>query len=393
MINNNIYLITTFYPQITKNFEQGDIDCYIPSYTVNENTEKQSEKCYIEPKCIKVPETIQSAQYTVIGGLDVNKPDIAVSTAANLDCAGTVYSTLENIYITRAGYNSGNRDVSTAIDRFSLDKGSVEFKATGKVEGEINNQFQLDEYKGVLRVVSQSRNPQGGSLYTINASDMKVLAQIHKIGEGESVQSVRFMGDIGYIVTFRQTDPLFSFDLSNPKKPVQLDELKIPGFSRYLHSWSDGLLLGMGVDANENGGRTGLKLSMFDVSDNEDLTERHVKIISPKFSDQRGYVSSPVESDHKAALVSPGKNIIGFPYYFYGDSSSEAAVYAIFSYGGDGFRLIGEIKYIQDSYNEAFCEFLRGLYIDDYIYAVADGIIMSAKLTPAGIDDIKSLTL
>ena len=150
--------------------------------------------------------------------------------------------------------------------------------------GEIHNQFALSEHADHLRVVTTT----GGTTTTTggqNSSEswVRVLAEsgdrlvevgsVGDIGRGERVQSVRFAGDIGYVVTFRQIDPFYTVDLSDPAAPAVVGELKIPGFSSYLHPLGDGLVLGVGFDADEDGRVTGAKVSLFDVSDLADPQE------------------------------------------------------------------------------------------------------------------------
>ncbi|MCL2037197.1 MAG: beta-propeller domain-containing protein [Oscillospiraceae bacterium] len=508
MIDNNIYLITNFNPPLYGEFDEDELDCYIPSFGVN------GAQRFVPANAIILPEKLDYVQYAVIGGLDVNKSDMSVSVKANLGAANLVYSSLDNIYAIGYSYEqtvAWYGETYTVIDKFSINKGMVEFVDSAKLKGSANNQFHFDEHKGTLRVVTEvwgweggvtpsdppkepempetpqyiSEYPeypeypggypdfpdteegqreyeewqwaydewnretheewskkyeewnrqynqwfeqyynqeewdayydaiqkwsegwglQGATLFTLD-SDMNVLAQIHGIGKGENVQSVRFMGDIGYIVTFMNTDPLFSFDLSDPRNPVQLDELKIPGFSRYMHPWNNGLLLGMGVEAEEEFGmRTGLKLSMFDVSDNENLSERHVYVIGDSASEitdnevrwgRNSWYSSPVEWEHKAALVSPEKNIIGYPYSYSFTRNNvyiNESYYAIFSYDENGFKLIGEIKIPNDSYGYSYNEFSRGLYIGDYVYAISNDLIVSAALNGDSIVEVQRLSL
>ena len=393
MIDNIIYLITDYAPYITAELDEKDYWDYVPVYAVN-GVEKP-----VPAGCIVIPEKLDYTQYTVIGGIDVNKANPFVSVQANLGGSNIIYSSFDNIYVTSYSYEVEDDyyyQEYTVINKFSINKGQVAFIAAGKVMGNVQTQFYMDEYKGILRVVTQvwgngrSRGwgSQGGSLYTLDGN-MKLLCETHGIGGNEMVQSVRFDNHIAYIVTFRQTDPLFSFDLSNPMNHVKLGELKIPGFSRYLHKWNDGLLLGVGVDADETTGRrTGLKLSMFDVSDNENLSERHVYIISGKGRNE--WYNSIAEHEHKSILVSPDKNIIAFPYTYeyrvytenqWNDYWNSGSAYAIFSYDKEkGFTLIGEIKIEDRDYNYS-SYFQRGLYIGDYIYAVAENKIVSARIS------------
>jgi uncharacterized secreted protein with C-terminal beta-propeller domain len=413
MIDSHIYLITTFSPMVNQlnEFARDDLEAYIPSYTIN------GDSYYIAPSGIVLPEKLDWVQYTVISGLDVNSPEFFVSSTANLGSSWIIYSSMNNIYITSSvheiigrrrtqwGYWDDYKEY-TQINKFSINKGQVAFTASGKVAGSVQNQFWLDEHNGVLRVVTQIWEwgfdwedfYSAGSLYTLD-ENLNILGEFHGIGETENVQSVRFEGDIGYIVTFLIVDPLFAFDLSDPTNIIMLDELKIPGYSRYMHRWADGLLLGVGVDAEEEfGWKTGLKLSMFCTTDNENLSEKHVFIIEPPESEEMtdewgwswggwSWIWSPAEWDHKPILVSPERNIIGFPYSMSYTSSNmyiDEQKYAIFSYDDStGFTLIGEIEMPAYSGSQEWFwtnGFTRGLFIDDYLYVVADHLIVSARL-------------
>ena len=166
------------------------------------------------------------------------------------------------------------RNRSTSIHRFDIsDASNARYEASGEVPGVIHNQFSLSEHAGHLRVVTTTGGPWGDD----SESQVRVLRQdgdrlievgsVGDIGKGEQVQSVRFVGDIGYVVTFRQIDPFYTIDLSDPANPAIVGELKIPGFSSYLHPIGDGMVLGVGSDADSEGRVTGSKASLFDVSD------------------------------------------------------------------------------------------------------------------------------
>ena len=415
MIENNIYVITNFRPNLPSELTEENIKDFVPFY------EENGLRRWFHPSSIIIPKDVDTSLFTIIGGLNVNRRNMVVSTRAILGSTSTIYCSLDNIYVIRNHIGERNtqfwrNENLTTINKFSINKGSVKFEADATVAGQARNQFHFDEYNGTLRVVTEiwgnapkqteesadsfqvlpipekqgdrgwwderkitdlnSWGLQGGTLYTFD-KNMNLLSEVHRIGFGENVHSVRFMGDIGYIVTFWQTDPLFAFDLSDPTNPVLLGELKIPGFSRYLHSWDDGLLLGMGVDTNANGVRQGLKMTMFDVADNSDLIEKHVHVLN-------GWGWSPVENDHRAALVSPGRNIIGFPY-----RSGAGTVYAVFSYYKNGFNLIGELK--GGSWSDG--DFQRGLYMGKYIYAISNNMIVSAELDGDSLTEVMRLSL
>ena len=212
--------------------------------------------------------------------------DIEAATATSVLAPGeSVYASTRSMYVSTATWidpaadEAGDIDwdrfaaeFRTNIHRFDIsDPAGAVYTASGSVPGEIHNQFALSEHAGHLRVVTTT----GG--WNSSESWVRVLAEsgdrlvevgsVGDIGRGERVQSVRFAGDIGYVVTFRQIDPFYTVDLSDPAAPAVLGELKIPGFSSYLHPLGEGLVLGVGSDADEDGFVTGAKVSLFGVSD------------------------------------------------------------------------------------------------------------------------------
>ena len=197
-----------------------------------------------------------------------------------------------------------------------------------------------------------SQNETGNNLYVLD-SQLKIVGKIEDMAKGERVYSVRFDGNIGYFVTFRQVDPLFAADLSNPKAPKILSELKIPGFSEYLHPYAKDRLFGLGKDADEkSGGVLGMKLSMFDVADKTKVSEKHKIVLDSRF------MWSEASYNHKAILVAPEKNLIAFPA---GDK------YLVFSYSeSEGFVKKAEIGL--GSSEVYYYQGLRGLYIGEYLY-------------------------
>ncbi len=161
----------------------------------------------------------------------------------------------------------------TSIHRFGLGETSAAYTASGSVPGDLRNQFSLSEYEGHLRVVTTTGDTWDESsesfVRVLRETDGELIevGSVGDMGKGEAVQSVRFVGDVGYVVTFRQIDPFYTLDLSDPENPRVVGELKIPGFSSYLHPIGDGRVLGVGSDADLDGRVTGSKVSIFDVSD------------------------------------------------------------------------------------------------------------------------------
>jgi uncharacterized secreted protein with C-terminal beta-propeller domain len=204
----------------------------------------------------------------------------------------------------------------SVIHRIALDGTSITHEASGSVPGSINNQFSMSEQGAYFRVAT-TKSPawfardildeeSTNHLFVLNTATLKQVGAVNNLAEGERIYSARFMQDRAYLVTFRQVDPLFVIDLKNPRNPTVLGELKIPGFSTYLHPYGDNQVIGIGRDATETGFRQGLKVSLFDVSD----------VRNPKETDSLVFdrnTSSLAEYEHKAVLFSAEKNLLSIP--------------------------------------------------------------------------------
>ena len=262
--------------------------------------------------------------------------DLSPATVAGL--ADVVYASPESLYVTSTGW--GGDGPQTLIHHFDLPGvGAAAYTGSGSVPGVPLNQYSLSELDGDLRIVTTTEGIQTtngasteiapgepgpddpgdvmvdiapmpsteGRLTVLRPNTSGVLEEIGAIedlGVGERVQSVRFLGDMAYVVTFRQTDPLYAIDLSDPTEPTALGELKITGFSQYLHPVGEGLLLGVGREATEDGFDTGFKASLFDVSDPTDPREIDKVVVPDGYSlvaeDPLAFTWDPVA--HKAII-------------------------------------------------------------------------------------------
>jgi uncharacterized secreted protein with C-terminal beta-propeller domain len=194
----------------------------------------------------------------------------------------------------------------TTIHRFATDApDSTAYRASGQVPGYLLNQFSLSEHGGVLRTATTDEPAWWtGGTGTESQSHVTVLderdgalrkvGQVGGLGRGERIFAVRFIGPAGYVVTFRQIDPLYVVDLERPSQPVVRGELKIRGYSAYLHPLGGGLLLGVGQDATDAGAQLGTQLSLFDVSDPSSPRRLHQAAVTG--------ASSQAEFDHHAFL-------------------------------------------------------------------------------------------
>lgn len=225
------------------------------------------------------------------------------------------------------------------LERTIIWKVSPDMKivATGQVPGRLLNQFSMDEYEGNLRVATTVGN--SNDLYVLD-SQLRTIGSVKGFGETERIYAVRFIGEKGYIVTFRQTDPFFVVDLSDPKNPKIAGELKIPGFSSYLHPLGENMILGVGMEESK------VKLSLFDVSDPENPVEIDRYLLAESYSEVIG--------NHRAFLADEKHQIFFIP----------ARNGYIFSYT-DGLKLI-----------KATGSGFRALFIDDFLYVVGSKIVV-----------------
>lgn len=383
-IDDVVYLTTRYHIYDYETVYKEQPETYCPFY----NTENGIE-C-IPPEDIMISENVSTIQYVTVSSINLNSPQEFTDVCSVLGSGSEIYASLNNLYV--ASHIYADESNNTEFMRFSLDNGDINHNNTFTVAGNLLNQFSMDEHNGFFRVVTEvteynnvySENFLTNSIAISNDTktalfvfdnELNLVGKTEDVANGEHVKSVRFDGDIAYFVTFRQTDPLFTVDLSDPYAPTILSELKIPGFSEYLHIFGDGLLFGFGREADINTGRAeGLKLTMFDTSDKTNVTELATRI----FTDNDAY--SIAESDHKAIFVDIEKNIVGIPYQTYTDNGTQG-YYAIFRYDNElkDFALCQRIC-VDDYYEYSYLntgDYIRGLYIGDYFYVVTPKEIYS----------------
>ena len=381
-IDNVIYLTTSHDIYEYEEIDEDKPETYCPVYSVNNKA-----KC-IEPDNITISDCESSILYTNIASINLDNTDKFSDICSVLGGGYDIYASQNNIYITGCKYDSKNRVDTTEILRFSINGTEIEENGRTTVNGEILNQFSMDEHNGYFRIVTNTVSFNDGNsstaLYVLD-ENLKLVGKTDDVAKDENVKSVRFNGDIAYFVTFRQTDPLFAVDLSDPENPTILSELKIPGFSEYMHVMSDDLLLGFGRDADPiTGIQKGFKLSMFDTSDKTEVKE----IATTNFGDSDFY--SEAEFNHKAIYVDEKNLIVGIPYsidnrYVYNSKNDsyelkEYYFYIIFKYDKDkkDFVVIQEMEIPTPSENYyGYLNYTRGLRISDYFHIVTNDSIAS----------------
>ncbi|MFA6553076.1 MAG: beta-propeller domain-containing protein [Patescibacteria group bacterium] len=275
---------------------------------------------YIEP--------ISSSQYVSVIGLPIDDYKKDISKEVILGSSQNVYASTTNLYIANTtwdAYQGGfiekifdrTPTEKTALFKFSLDKEKISYQGTTEVPGTILNQFSMDEFKEHFRIATTTGyiSQQGGNATNnvfVLDKNLEQVGALTDLAPGEKFYSTRFMGDRAYLVTFKKVDPLFTIDLSDPTKPTVLGQLKIPGYSDYLHPYDDSHIIGVGKDTveSETGNFAwyqGLKMAIFDVSDVTNPKEMFKTIIGDRGTD------SPALTDHKAFLFSKEKNLLVLP--------------------------------------------------------------------------------
>ena len=372
-----LYLFTSVYPQeslIRQYADQGKEYGLIP--LVNGEAMAASD-IYIPRDDDK-----SGTEYMLITSVNENKPDQIADQKAILESASRFYVSTENIYLERENWEAGS--TQTAIARFSFSQGKIKGESAGVVNGAVTDDFATNEYDGFLRVLTTQWNDSGSQTNNVYVLDqnMEIVGKIDNLAEDESIYSARFMGNTGYFVTYRQVDPLFSVDFSDPAHPKILGELKVSGFSEYLHFYGENRLLGIGWETDpETGATKGLKLSMFDVSDPADVKEVDKLVI-------KNIDYFPGEYNYKALTVSPEKNVIGLAASSY-ESSGTVNSYMVFSYDEkEGF--LTDLTYGLQEGGDVSAEEVRGVYADDTFY-VADGNNVTAFNMGKGYEKIAEL--
>ena len=346
--------------------------------------------------CIVLPNP-DGPRFAVVSSIDLAKRE-RIDSESVLGGSQTVYLNAQNLYLGAPDYEkalskklrkaAGIPDLrevwGTRLTRIALRDGDLTVAGQGVIPGQLINQFALDEYEGHLRAaVTISGSTARGdwfsqpALYVLD-SELKLVGSLPRLAKNESVQSVRFEGPIGYVVSFERIDPLFALDLSRPEDPQVMSALKIPGFSTYLHPWSDGRLLGLGIDAGNDGAMQGIKLSMFDTSDPFDVTEQ-VTMKVP-FDDAEALYN------HKAVLVDTEAGLIGFAAASW-RSDRPSQRYLIYRYADGAFSLAEKLqpKLPQGGYG------VRGLTLNGDLYVASAAGVEVYRL--GSFDQVAALTL
>lgn len=270
----------------------------------------------------------------------------------------------------------------TVITRLSIDGADVRVEATGRIPGTLINQFAMDERDDVLRVATTANSrwingkeiESSNHVFTLD-DDMEIIDHLKEVAPGERIYSTRFIDDRLYMVTFKQVDPFFVIDLSVPEDIEILGELKIPGFSNYLHPYDENIIIGLGQEADERGRTTGLKISLFDVSDVTKPQE-----IAKYVTDEK-YGNSMAQYEHKAFLFDKDKELLVIPYSSWDDGESRQ--------GALVFKITPD-KIAERGFVDHKNQVERSLYIDELLYTKSYSLLRIHEID--SLDAIKDIT-
>lgn len=238
---------------------------------------------------VRHPDDAKGGATLSVISYDVNSPAKTETTA--ITAAGeNIYSSSGRLYVTSTNWSPqqwGVRQsfapkVTTDIHEFTLNGVSTKYAASGRIRGTVKDQWSMDEYDGDLRVARSLMDKNGQTqdngvvILRPDGKDLLPIGQINSLGINEEIQSVRWMDDLAVVVTFRQMDPLYTLDLADPTSPKLLGALKIPGFSAYLHPIGNEQLIGIGVDATNEGQRIGAQLATFDLTNLSSVKQTQV---------------------------------------------------------------------------------------------------------------------
>lgn len=398
-IGSKVYLIANHFPQYWLLEDDDGVDLR-PRYSDSVNKEEETSVSYDEIQYIPGS---KEANYTTIAAFDLAEPTQEAKITTYLGSGGQLYMSKENLYLALTNWRSADEreeafTPKTMIYKFGVNQLDVTFQGSTEVVGTILNQFSMDEHKGYFRVATtegdswDESKPSKNHLIVFD-KNLKQVGTLSDLAKGERIYSARFLGDRIYIVTFKETDPLFVIDASEPSKPTILGELKIPGFSNYLHPYDENHIIGFGYDTKlvtMEGDKEprviteGVKLSLFDITDVNNPKEKFTEIIGGRGT------YSPLNYDHKALLYNRENGLFAFPINVYesvkGNEYEQKFIFQgayVYNISLDkGFSLKSKITHMKgkELYEEWDNEIQRLVYIDAQLYAISHSKISSYSL-------------
>lgn len=302
---------------------QSELEDWLPTYLLERDGAVVEQGLLTGCDRVHVPSTFSGFGSLSLLSFDLSEP-LGNGLATTVMASGeTVYASDSSVYLATNNWFDPALSVedrsqlseayTTSLHSFDITGAAANYSASGSVRGHLLNQFAMSEHNGHLRVATTDGTPWGDDstsesfvqVLERQADELVVIGSVGDMGRGETIRSVRFVGDIAYIVTFRQTDPFYTVDLSEPTAPVVRGELKITGYSGQLHPIGPDLVLGIGQEATEQGRTTGAKMTLFDVSNLDAPVDLDTWTLPNAYTE--------AEWDHRSFLWWAPENLAVFP--------------------------------------------------------------------------------
>ena len=405
MVGTKLYLVGQTWPYVN-NAAEAAVEHILPNYRVV-TAGQESVQPLVSWEDVYHPINPDGYSVLTVTTLDIANPDAAPVSTAVLSNYGVIYASTQALYLTSTNYVYGFERDSTEVHKFDLSGDAAAYVASGNIPGWLLNQFSMGEKEGFLRVAStEGHATRGiswlglpGAIFSspLAASEnhvivleqvenkLQIAGRIDGIAQGEELYAARFVGDRGFLVTFQKIDPLFTVDLTDPRNPKLAGELKVPGYSEYIHMLDENHLLTIGKDAQQEDGFAwymGLKLSIFDVTDLANPTLLQDKTIGIRGTD------SEALDNHKAFTYYYG--LLAFPIDLY-EGDATPPNYGNYTFGGlmvyhvsldKGFEEVGRIATVNQSqpWGWNYDQWTRGVFIGESVYAICDHDIKAAAV-------------
>lgn len=360
------------------------IENWIPSYVLSDGAGRQLDQgLLVDCADLARPAAFSGIDTVAVTSLSMDSALQSHQAVGVVAGGEQIYATGTATYVASTEWKPDGAVATTSLHKFvTAASGASTYRGSGEVPGTLLNQYALSEYEGVLRVASTVTDRRGwasqrevteGVVTTLRETD-GTLSQVGQIGglgreDNESIHAVRFLEDRGYVVTFRQTDPLYVLDLTEPRNPTVLGELKIPGYSGYLHPVGENLLLGVGQSGATAGGQPGVQFSLFDISDPA----------SPRRVGTRTYGAGAAgaEFDPKAFLYWEPRDLVVAPLSLYGDGTGQgfSSGVVLLRTTATGLTELGMVP-VTPEYGTAH----RSFVIGDDVFVLSDGALQTADL-------------
>lgn len=361
----------SYIARVSEQFESA-----LPGYTADGESGSLVEGELLAPRWSKNGSMLSIAVFDPSS--DSGAPTGVTTTVGT---TGTVYASTQSLYVASTDWCSpwwGGGQLSTQVYKFALQGQTAPLDGFGTVSGYVLNQFAMDEEAGYFRIATTSgwRDDSTNSIFVMadTGDDLETVGAITDLGLTERIYSVRFEGDHGYVVTFRQTDPFYTLDLSDPLAPRVAGELKLPGYSSYLQEIGPGLVIGLGRDADEDGRVRGLKLTVFDTSDLANPRE----LSSTALTSGSLFEWSAAEGDHHAISWFPAQGILAVPVTTYDANWNSSNSLKVLRISASGIESLGEIAH-QSSIS-------RSLRITDQLFSMSDSEILVNRLADPSVE-------